>query len=686
MALIEKIRRQGWLVLTMVGIGIVGFLIPYDAVIALFGGTNSDIGRIGGNTITQQEWKVALDARRPLFRYEGNEQSLFADTWNQMIETELYNDEFNELGLTITDEEYDEITFGTYLSPFVKSTIYQGKDSTELKENMRKNFAGDIPNSLTPQQSEGWKKLIMQKRQKEKYDAMIKRGVYANNIDAKWAFKLQNDKAAVDYVVKSYAEIPDSTITWSESDLRAWYNKHKKDREYKQETSRSIDYITFPVQSSSVDSSEIRDALKALIPQFIAATNDSAFAASNASTPMQAISKLKSGALPEPYNSQLNNDSIGKVIGPFVDGGVMKIVKILKRSTEVDSVQARHILVDLKDAAGKAKADSIKNVIAKNNNFVEMAAMYGTDGTKTSGGDLGMFSRGAMVKPFEDAAFNGVVGQLQVVKTDFGYHVLEVTKKNAPAQITKVAVVDKMVVASQRTVKAAYSLAKEFSMNYGDTTAFRLAADTLMGGTRILNAKNIRPSDTNVNGIQNSGEIVNWAYSAELGEISQPMTVDGQYIIAALKDVKERGVPTLANIYDIAKAEVIKEKKAEKFIAMMKEGTLEEIATKLETQVKKGENITMRSANIPGSGVNAPENELIGAIFGLKTGLISTPIIGKGGVYVFTRTADVVPGTSADNYVSDQERLNSSVQGRFIGAISNAYREHADIEDNRYGR
>lgn len=686
MALIEKIRRQGWLVLTMVGIGIVGFLIPYDAVIALFGGTNSDIGRIGSNTITQQEWRTAIEARRPLFRYEGNEQSLFADTWNQLIETELYQDEYNALGLEITEEEYDEITFGTYLSPFVKSTIYQGKDSTELKENMRKNFEGLIPNSLTPQQSAGWKKLIMQKRQKEKYDAMVKRGAYANNIDAKWAFKLQNDKAAVDYVVKSYAEIPDSTVTWTESDLRAWYNKHKKDREYKQETSRSIDYIMFPVQPTSLDSAEVRDALQALIPQFISAPNDSVFAASNASTPMQAVSKLKSGSIPEPYNSQLVNDSIGKVIGPFVDGASMKIVKVIKRTTEVDSVQARHILVDLKDAAGKAKADSIKNVIAKNNNFVEMAAMYGTDGTKSNGGDLGMFGRGAMVKPFEDACFNGNVGELQVVKTDFGYHVLEVTKKNSPALVNKVAVVDKSIAASQRTVRAAYSLAKEFSMNYADTASFRSAADTLRGGTRIMSAKNIRPSDTNVNGIQNSGEIVNWAYGADLGEISQPMMVDGQYIIAALKDVKERGVPTFANLYDVAKAEVIKEKKAEKFIGMMKEGTLEEIAAKLETQVKKGENITMRSANIPGSGVNAAENELIGAIFGLKTGLISTPIVGKGGVYVFSRAADVVAGTSADNYISDQERLNSSVQGRFTGAIFNAYREHADIEDNRYGR
>ncbi len=684
MALIEKIRRQGWLVLAFVGIGILGFLIPYDAVMSFFGSGNGNIGEIGGKNISQVDWQAALLKRQPLFQYNGNQQSLSNDTWNQLIDQVIYKDGFDALGLNISDEEYEEVTFGNALSPFVLSTIYGGQDSTSLKDNVRANFERMALEN--PQMASGWKELIKEKRQREKYDDMLKKGVYANKLDAKWAFKMQNDKAAVDYVVKTFAEIPDSTITWNESDLKSWYNKHKNDREFKQETSRTVEYISFPVKASKDDSSAVYTTLTSLISNFLTAPSDSIFAANNATNPGTAIVKYKSGMISEPYNSQFLNDSIGKVIGPYSEAGVVKIAKIMKRGMEVDSVQARHILVAEKEEAGKAKADSLKKVIIANKNFEAMAALYGTDGTKDNGGDLGMFSRGAMVKPFEDAAFNGKVGEVQVVKTDFGYHVLEVTKKNAPALITKLAVVDKAVASSQQTIRSQYALAKEFSLNYGDTASFRNAADTLNGGTRIITAKNIKPNATSVSGLSTAGEIVSWSYSAKLGEVSQPMMIDNQYIIAALTEVKERGVPTLDNIREQVKAEVIKEKKAEKYVPLMKEGALADIAARVESTSKHADNITLRSNNISGSGVSVAENQLIGTLFGLKTGYMSSPIVGKGGIYVITRLADVAPGASTDDFVSDQDRLNGTWQQRAAGSVYNALKETADIEDNRYER
>jgi len=684
MALIEKIRRQGWLVLAFVGIGLLGFLVPYDAVMSFFGSNNSNIGEIDGKSIDQVEWQAALKKRQPLFQYNGNQQSLSNDTWTQMIDQIIYKDGFEDLGIAVSDEEYDEITFGANLSPFVLSTIYGGKDSTALKDNVRANF--DRMAIENPEMASGWKDLIKERRQREKYDAMLKKGIFANNLDAKWAFKMQNDKAAVDYVVKTFAEIPDSTVIWNESDLKAYYNKHKNDREYKQETSRSVDYISFPIKASAEDSATTNSTITSLIPGFLAAASDSSFAAMNASNPATAIVNYKAGAMGEPNNSRFLNDSIGTVVGPYSDGGVVKIAKIMKRSMEVDSVQARHILVAEKGAEGKAKADSLKKVIVSNNNFAEMAAIYGTDGTKTNGGDLGMFTRGSMVKPFEDACFNGKVGEVQVVETSFGYHVLEVTKKNPPALMARLAVIDKAVTPSQKTIKSQYSAAKEFSLNYGDTATFHAAADTLNGGTRIINAKNIKPNATSISGLNNAGEVIAWAYSAKAGEVSQPMMIDGQYIIAALTEVKERGVPTLDNIREQVKAEVIKEKKAEMYVPKMKDGALADIAARIESTPKHADNITMRSNNINGSGVSVAENQLIGTLFGLKTGTMTSPIVGKGGIYVITRLADVAPGSSTDNFVSDQERLNNTWQQRASGSVYNAFKEAADIEDNRYER
>ncbi len=684
MALIEKIRRQGWLVLAMVGIGILGFLVPYDAVMSFFGSGNSNIGEIDGHSIDQATWQAALQKRQPLFQYNGNQQTLSNDTWNQMVDQIVYKDGFDKLGLTISDEEYDEITFGSILSPFVLNTIYGGKDSVALKDNVRANF--DRMAIENPQMLQGWKELIKEMRQREKYDALLRKGVYANSLDAKWAFKMQNDKASVDYVVKTFTEIPDSTVTWTDSDLKAYYNKHKNDRQYKQETSRTVEYISFPIKATASDSSTIYNEISILIPTFLSAQNDSAYAATNATNPMLAVSKYKSNMLPEPYNSQLLNDSIGKVVGPYSENGLVKIAKIMSRNMEVDSVQARHILVAEKGAAGKAKADSLKKVIVANKNFEAMAAQYGTDGTKDNGGDLGMFARGAMVKPFEDAAFNGKVGEVQVVETNFGYHVLEVTKKNAPSLNTKIAVIDREVAPSQKTIRSQYSAAKEFSLSYSDTASFRHAADTLNGGTRIITARNIKPNATTVSGLQNGGELVSWAYGAKSGEVSQPMMIDNQYIIAALTEVKEKGTPTFENIREQVKMEVIKEKKAEKYIPLMKEGALADIASRVESTTKHADNITLRSNNINGSGVNVAENKVIGTLFGLQTGHMSSPIVGQGGIYVVSRLTDIATGTSADNYVSDQERLNSTWQQRAASSIANSMKEAANIQDNRYDR
>ena len=679
MAMIEKIRQQRGLLLAMVGIGLLSFLIPYDAVMSLFGNNNSAIGEIDGQTISAQEWQRALQDREPLFQYQGNEQSLSNDTWNQLVENFLYQDEFENLGIEISEDEYEEITFGELLSPFVKSTIYGGKDSASFKEQVRKSFDG-----MDAKMAENWKKLIKQKRQKEKYDLMLRKAAYANNIDAKWAFKAANDKVSVEYVVKTFTEIPDSTIAWTDSDVRAYYNKHKNDREYRQETSRSVKYISFPVRATDTDSATLRESLEKIMNDFRTASNDSMFASNNAGNAAEAYTNYTDGMFPTDIESRIKGDSLGTVIGPVVSNGRYFLIKPSKRGVDNNQVEARHILIKDK-ATGKAKLDSLKNVITASKNFEEMAKQYSEDpGSGANGGGLGKFGRGAMVKPFEDACFNGAVGSLQIVESDFGWHLIEVTGNNFP--YTKVAQIDRVIEPSSKTVKGAYASAKEFSLNCADTVSFRAAADTLNGGTQLIEGKNIKPNATSVASLAEAGELTGWAYGAELGEVSQPMMIGKEYIIAALTEVKEKGVPTFENVYDVMKAETIKEKKAEKYAAMMNEGSLADIAARIGSEVKKADNVSMRSSNLPMSGVSGQENVVIGACFGIGTGKMSKAIIGKGGVYVIQRSADVVVGESADNYDSDRDRTTASFQQKATNTVFTSFREAAQIEDNRYDR
>ena len=687
MAMISTLRKQGWLVLALVGIGIVGFLIPYDAVMAMFGGASDKVGVINGESIKQDQWRAMLQEQSELFSYDNSQtHGLENDVWTNLIETTLLQPEYQSLGLMVTDEELDEILFGKYLSSYVKSTFYQGQDSLPFKEQMRESFKKmetEKPNLFT-----GYKRMVVEKRLKEKYDALVGAGSYVNSLDAKRLFHQSNDKASIVYVVKPYAQIMESEISFSNEDIETYYNEHKNDRDFKQERSRTVAYVRIPLLTSAADSSATLESLQTIAASFKAnktSKEDSTFAVLNSGNPANGKVKYALGSFPEPFNSQALSDSIGRVMGPFVSGGIARVAKITSRGTEVDSVQARHILFKEKGAAGKAKADSLKKVIQSKKNFAEMATKYSTDpGSAVKGGDLGMFGRGAMVAEFDAACFNGKVGDLQIVETQFGTHLIEVTKKGAAKAVTYYAQVERPISPSAATKKETYQKAVDFIQNHGDSASFRAGAVESYGG--LTYSPNVRPDATAVSGVQNASEIIVWTYNedTEEGAISQPISVDDGIVVVCLMEIKEKGVPSLRNVYDRVKQEVIKEKKAEKYMAMMTGGSMEEIAGKVSGQVMTFEALSMAMRNIPSSGVQETESAAIGAAFGLPTGNISAPIKGKGGVYVIQRVADVTNVESPDNYVSFRKDKIRGQKASAPATLFNSLREAAEIEDYRF--
>jgi peptidyl-prolyl cis-trans isomerase D len=683
MAMIEKIRRQSWLLLAMVGIGILGFLIPYDAVMAMFGGGNSTIGEIDGNTISAQEWQQAAEMRGKLFNY-GNNSSLSDDVWNEFVENTILEDEFEKLGLLVTQDEYDEILFGERLSPYVKNTFYQGQDSLPMKENLRKNF-----DAMTSDYYDGYKRLISNKRKREKYDLLVKVGMYANKLDGKYGYQGMNDKVNVDFVAVRYDEIADSLISYNDGDLKSWYNKHKNEIDYRQEMSRSLNYISFPIQPSSQDSSEIRRVLNEMVVLWKDAKTDSAFIATNSDVPTVYNTYYYNNDLPEPTNTKIMNDSTGSFVGPYVDGDYMRISRIVSRGMEPDSVRARHILFQLTPGVDKAKirarADSVKAVILKEKNFEAMAAKFGTDGTKDKGGDLDWFTRGRMVKPFEDACFKGAVGQVQIVETQFGVHIVEVTDKKNMVMAVTLAPLSKEIKPSADTRASKQSEAMEFSLANADSASFRKAA--LEMGLSLMPAENIKPNQANIGALVNAQVLVDWAYrsNTEVGDVSTPMVIEDQFIIASLTQIKEKGVPTFDNMKEKVRVEVIKEKKAELYKEMMNTGTLQEISDRVKSPVRKADNLTMQRTNLPGSGVTKADPEVIGIAFGLPNGNISEPIIGREAIYVLQKTSDLVPGEAKADYFEDQDRILQNVKASASVKLFNSLKESAGIEDNRFG-
>jgi peptidyl-prolyl cis-trans isomerase D len=99
------------------------------------------------------------------------------------------------------------------------------------------------------------------------------------------------------------------------------------------------------------------------------------------------------------------------------------------------AVRASHILTKASTPQEFVNAqDTAEVIIAKLQNgesFSALALQYGSDGTKTKGGDLGLFGRGMMVQPFEDSCFNATINKPLIVKTQFGVHVVNVSEKKS---------------------------------------------------------------------------------------------------------------------------------------------------------------------------------------------------------------------------------------------------------------
>ena len=687
MAMIESIRKRGMLAVIVVGAGMLLFLIPPDAIQSLTGkGANRDILEAGGHSMGAMEWTKELQSRRELFNYNNNEMGLLNDVMNDFVERSVLNKDYDRLGLTVTDEEFEGILFGDQLSPYVKRTFYNNMDSLSLKEKMRKNF--DDMHDTNYDMYIGYKNMIIQRRLREKYDQLLKKGLYANSIEAKWAYKMVHDSVDVQFVAKGYTEIADSLVTFNEGDMRAYYNKHKKDEEWKQEESRTIAYLKFPVTASASDTAALLAELNDIKKLWANAKNDSAFVVEYGVTPNFIELGYHDFDYTGPENTQIMNDSIGSIIGPYIDFDYMRIAKIRSRKMEVDSVQARHILLkgDIKTEKPTltARADSLKKVIKANNNFADMARQFGSDGTKDKGGDLGWFGRGQMVKPFEDACFDGKQGELQIVETQFGIHIVEVTAKKDARLTTKLAVIDRQVKPSPSTVSQAYNTANDVSLLFNDTIKLRDYADT--SGYSLIPIPNVKRTSTALGSLTEASDIIRWAYrkDTELGAVSQPFQLESDYIIAALTEIREQGAPSFDNVKDKVKKEVANEKKAELIISQVKDAAnLDEAAATLKTTVKKA-TLSMSRNNLPQSGTPGNEYEVVGLCFGIPENKMSVPIQGKGGVFILAPSGPVRMGAQTSNFIEDQDKMIKNLQGRSGVQIFNALKDEADVKDQRF--
>ena len=341
MAMIEQIRNRQGLLLAMIGIGMLGFLVPYDAVLALMGQGNArDVGSVAGESISAIDYRMEVDERRRL-GFSGDQ--LQDEVWADLTANIVLDDTYDALGLEVTDAEFQEMLFGTLDSPYMGRAFYS---NGENKAFWQQNFGAMLTTDQGKMNLLSYKRLIIAKRKKEKMDALLTDALYTNSLEGKYDYINTEKKAEIKYVAKLYKNIKDDEVSVSDSDVKRYYNAHKNDPKYQQTEGRDISYVKIPVGASESDIKAMEVEMEATAEDWADADDAEAFAQA-ANGGREDIRNLRLAQVELDLNeAKFFSEAAGIIVGPYTKNGQLQVAQVLERTMVPDeAAKCRHILL-----------------------------------------------------------------------------------------------------------------------------------------------------------------------------------------------------------------------------------------------------------------------------------------------------------------------------------------------------
>lgn len=710
-SVLEKIRRRTGLLVGIVGLALVIFILEslLGSGASIFGGNEmAYAGTINGKKIDRNEFISRYEMQLNNYRQrnqgrdidEGTRTQAIETTWQQYIVELVMKPQFAMIGINVGEDELYE----TVVVNPVQTIVQNLTDPNTGKVN--EQFARP-DGSLDPVK---WRQAVqsvtgdnevavrnMEEQVKstryfEKFRALVNKGLYVTKAEAKEMFKNQDTKVNIAYVVKRFDSVNDSTVKVTDSDIQKYYNDNSY-RYTTPETSRSIEYVAFDVMPSPEDLAAIEKDAQRIASEFKGKTihEDSSFMAQESENGMISIQDFTKKTMIV-RDSSIFTSAAGTVFGPYNEGAYFKIYKLEAVNSIADSARVRHILVGVNDPQtqqpkrsmpqAKKEADSVL-VLIKNKqvSFDSLVVRYSDDmGSKTNGGDYGWFDETkGFVEPFKNAGLMGTKGNISVVETQFGYHIIEVLDVSKSRHNSyKVAQIFKLIAPSDETNQRIFAAANQFGGENNSSELFDKAVVTQKLAKRM--AENIKDGDYQISGLDGAKELVKWVYTANKGDINI-FSLTSKHVVVKVSGIRNKGVLPLEEVKNEVTAQVIQQKKAEMFTEEFKNKagsskTVEEIASKLGVEVKKAENINYASRMIDGLG---PDNIMVGTAIGSKIGNATKPITGNTGVFVLSvlsANSNPVPAELGD-FQRDTERTLSA---RTDYEVFNALKDMSDIE------
>lgn len=693
MAVLEKIRvKFGLAASIVIALGLLSFIMdPSELMSALQSmSSKNDVGYINGKSVSYPEFVDETQKMSIISEFVSGSSAQSAEqqeqvrnmAWQELLYKHLFLKKAHAAGIFVGDDEIVDMTTGSNLSPLIaQNPVFSDENGLFSKDRVVKfiqNLNSDESGSLRLY----WEYLqssIMNQQYSEKYNSLFLQGNLETPLILRRKMEENNNTADVDFVMVPFGYETDSSIVVSDKEIKEYYNNHKKF--YKQKESRDIEYVVFEVTPSETDIEKAKNEVASLYEEFASSDNVKNFLMRNSDRSYSDY-WYKAGEL-NSVASEIEEfvwKSSSNVSDIITKGNTFYVAKVLSAKMIPDSAYVKHILLQGDDAT--QKADSLLGVLKRGENFANVAALYSADTRSAADGEkgnIGWMTQSYMIPGFE-SVLTASVGSPYIVTTQYGTHIVEVSKKTAPVAKKQVAIYSKEAIASKETFNSFYGRANKFAtLAAGGVKNYKKAADSLGVYSHTVNT--MLESSDKLGSIDNTKEITRWAFENKAGKVSDIKTVDNKYfIIAAVSAVHKEGYAEVSEVASSIKQKLYQDKLAEKKtkdIALQIEGLtdLNEIAEKLGTTVSSQSGIAFSSMMAYGL-----DPKFIGAVSVAKEGIVSSPIAGNIGTYIFK----VTKRDTGSFYTEDDAKSRNMQMAQYLSQmIIPVMMTDTEVIDNR---
>ena len=713
MAALGTIRKRGVILVCIISFGLFAF-IAEEAFRSCDSAKNNErqqVGEVLGEKINVQDFQKLVDEYAEVIKMQQGQENLPDEqmnqvkdmVWNTYVQNQIVAKEAEKLGLTVTDAELQDI-LKTGTNPMLQQTPFVNQQTGRFDASSLQKFLADYKAqkanpSANAQMMEQYTKIynywsfiektLRQQTLAQKYQALLAHCFLSNPVEAKMAFKEENEESKIQLAAFPYSDIQDDKVTISESDLKAKYDELKA--RFKQPVeSRDIKFVDVQVDASQADKAALNKEFAAYHSQLAEASDPTEVVRKAASTVAYLGIPVGKEAYPQDIAALLDSMAVGSTSAVKANSAdnTLNIVKLVNKQQLPDSVQYRMIQVAAPSVAeAKTKADSIHTAIAGGADFEAVAKKYGQTGEKawmtTKQYEYAQSmdkDNKTLINTLNTAAVNSV-NELQLGQ---GYLILQVLDRKGMVEKYTAAVIKKTIDFSQGTYRTAYN--KFSSFVSANQNADDLIKNASKNGYRVQELKDVTTAAHYVANIHATRDALKWIFDSKEGEIS-PMYECGDnnhLLVVVLDKIHRIGYRDLSDsqVKDIVKAEVIKDKKAEMIEAKL--GGVKSIAAAKSkgAKVSSVNQITF-AAPVFVSATGASEPALSGAVAATKKGAFSAHAVkGNAGVYLFQILNKTNRPVKFDEKSYEQKCRQKAMQ--YAGNFMNELYLNAHVVDNRY--